>query len=175
MSTAPIGQTQIQALHTRSVAEQQELLRAYHRPVDLFAEHQFERVDAQSLTDAGRALPIRGEEEHNRIQELLAGVPPESQAIINGAIDDLMLALYTEAPKHNPQAGPVGGESVSTALTEQVEESYEVFMTHSGHAQRDAATLEFQVMTMANFERDITDFAEQVDAKNEQSRIARVE
>ncbi len=160
---------QVSRAQTRTVEQQQELLRQNHKPLDLFAKSGFERVHTIQLDAERIDIPTFSPDQQQQLADIAGRVPQESRAIVNDAINTLTEKIYDAAPSYVP------GQTVDSGLTQAYNESFQVYMTHSGHDQRDLATQEFMFVAMAGFENDISEFGLMVKAKTDQSRQTREE
>lgn len=160
---------QVSRAQTRSVEQQQELLRQNHKPLDLFSGHGFERVRTIQVDTQRVDIPSFTPDQQQQLADIASRIPQGSRATINQAINDLTEKIYDAAP------GYVPGQTLDSGLTQAYDETFQVYMTHSGHDQRDAATREFMFVAMAGFENDISEFGLMVQEKTEQSRQTREE
>ncbi|MEL6546377.1 MAG: hypothetical protein AAFQ82_17250, partial [Myxococcota bacterium] len=118
---------QVRAPQTRSVEEQQQFLRDNHTPLDLFATSNFERVHSVQV-DAQRVdIPSFSAEQQAQLATIAARVPAANRDAVNGALNSLTDAIYTAAPTFVP------GATIDSGLTQAYDESFQVYMTHSGH------------------------------------------
>ncbi|MEL6340934.1 MAG: hypothetical protein AAFP04_01045 [Myxococcota bacterium] len=178
MSTVSINS--VSPVKEYSVAEQQELLHANHKPVDLFAESAFVTDDAIAGYPATVVAPgdmsiLMVETEEMKVLNQSwqqQSISPESRALINQAVEELTSAIYTSVPTIGAGASAT---EVASGLTEQYDESLEVFHTHSGHTQRDAATREFMYASLYTFEQDVAEFSLMVQTNTNQARETRTE
>jgi hypothetical protein len=149
-----IGQIQAQR-----VTEQREVEQLQRR-LNLFTSSTFERARSLAFNDGTRVdVPSMSEEDRNTAGRIFASIPTEKQAAVQAAFDALANAIYDESKK-NPQGIQVG--SFSSGLTNQLNQSTEVFVVTTGKAQADQAVQGVMFGAMIGIEQDLGNFAQNV-------------